>query len=219
MQLTIDSHLTSPIVAVTVGKSKTFHLHLYLLVAESERFSVGLTGNFKEAQDHTINIEDEDPEIFGFFVEYIYRNRSILSRKVSHYSEYVTLARLYAMGDRLIAPKFKAQCLWRFTEDLESDTTVSDDCTCELLNIACIEITERAEEDLMRSQIFWYAGKKIRDLQKSPAYGQLLRDEPEVGRHMCLWMNKDIPVRAPKPIELQLEKFRAESEYSSEVSR
>jgi hypothetical protein len=123
------------------------------------------------------------------------------------------------MGDRLIAPKFKAQCLWRFTEDLESDTTVSDDCTCELLNIACIEITERAEEDLMRSQIFWYAGKKIRDLQKSPAYGQLLRDEPEVGRHMCLWMNKDIPVRAPKPIELQLEKFRAESEYSSEVSR
>jgi hypothetical protein len=63
-------------------------------------------GNLKEAEDGTIEIEDEDPELFGFFVECVYRDQSILSRDVQHHSEYITLARLYATGKRLIAPAF-----------------------------------------------------------------------------------------------------------------
>jgi hypothetical protein len=68
-------------------------------------------GNLKEAEDRTIKIEDEDPELFGFFVEYVYRDQSILSHDVQHHSEYITSARLYAMGERLIAPAFQAYCL------------------------------------------------------------------------------------------------------------
>jgi hypothetical protein len=201
-------------VTVIVGKSKTFHLHFDLLVAESERFSTGLKGNFKEAQDYVMNVEDEDPEIFGFFVEYIYRDRSILSRSVAHYSEYVTIARLYAMGDRLMAPKFKAQCLWRFTASLDIYSVISEESICEMLRIACTEITERTKEDPMRSQIFWYAGSKLSVLQKASMYRQLVREEPEVGQ-LCLWVNQSQPPKPAEPIENQYKKFETESEYPS----
>jgi hypothetical protein len=202
-------------VTVTVAKSKTFYVHFDLLVAESERFSAGLRGNFKEAQDHTIELVDEDPELFGFFVEYIYRDRSILSRQPLHYSEYVILARLYALGDRLIAPRFKAQCLWRFAELLSQYTDMSDESICKLLRIACTEIAERTEEEPMRSQIFWYAGSKMAKLQKFDRYRKLLRDEPEVGQQMCVWVNQPQPPKSAEPIESQHERFQAESRYSS----
>jgi hypothetical protein len=202
-------------VTVNVGDAKTFYLHYDLLVAESKRFSAGLKSIFKEGQDHTINMDDEDPEMFGFFVEYIYRDKSLLSRNVVHYSEYVTLAQLYAMGERLMARRFKALCLWRFTELLATNTAMSEESVCELLHIACTKITQRVKEDPMRSQIFWYAGIRISNLQQCGAYRQLLRDEPEVGQQMCLWMNQPQPAKPAEPIENRHKKFEAESEYPS----
>jgi hypothetical protein len=212
------SHLTSPIITVTIAKSKKFHLHEKLLVAESEKFSTELNGSFKEALDKDIKMEDEDPELFGFFVEYIYRNRSILSREVKHHSEYVTLARLYAMGDRLIAPKFQAQCLWRFTESLSSSTPISDESTCQLLLIACTEIPEVLGEDPLRSYIFWFGGSKILSLQKSGMFRQLLCDMPEVSKQLCLCVNQGQPPKSEKPNKLRLKQFAPESEYSFTIS-
>ncbi|KAH8626868.1 hypothetical protein IG631_18886 [Alternaria alternata] len=48
-----------------------------------------------------------------------------------------------------------------------SDTFISDEDVCEILRIACTKIAERAREDPMRAQIFWYAGTKITKLQQS----------------------------------------------------
>ncbi|USP79103.1 hypothetical protein yc1106_06377 [Curvularia clavata] len=205
--------LTSPIITVTIAKSRTFYLHSGLLIAESDRFAKDLTGGFKEAEEKTIELEEEDPELFGFFVEYIYRDRSILSREIQHYTEYVTLARLYAMGERLLAPKFKAYSLWRFVQSLGTFTVISDESTCELLRIACMEITERVVEDPMRAHIFWYAGVKIANLQKSDMFRQLLCDIPDVGSHLCLWLGQNQPTRPDKPNELRYQKFAPESEY------
>lgn len=42
------SVLTSRIIAVTVGKSKTFYLHSDILTTESEEFLRNLTSGFKE---------------------------------------------------------------------------------------------------------------------------------------------------------------------------
>lgn len=122
--------LTSSVIAVTVAKSRTFYLHSNLLTFESERFSNSLTGRFKEAEEKAIELDDEDPDLFGFFVEYLYRDRSILSREPEHYSEYVTLARLYAMGERLIAPKFQSYSLWRFAQSLGSNISISNESIC-----------------------------------------------------------------------------------------
>lgn len=207
------SVLTSRIIAVTVGKSKTFYLHSDILTTESEEFLRNLTSGFKESSENAIKMEDENPELFGFFVEYLYRDRSILSREVQHYSEFVTLARLYAMGERLMAPKFQSYALWRFTESLGTYSQISEESLCDLLQIACTEITERAREDPMRSQIFWYAGTKITDLQKFSMFRQILGEVEDLGKHLCLWMNKSQPARLSAPNEAQYQKFDPESEY------
>ncbi|KAH7558667.1 hypothetical protein BM1_04804 [Bipolaris maydis] len=205
--------LTSSVVTVTVAKSRAFYLHFDLLIAESERFSNSLTGKFKEAEEKAIELVDEDPELFGFFIKYLYHNRSLLSREIQHYSEYVTLARLYAIGERLMAPKFKAYSFWRFVQSLSSDTFISDESVCKLLRIACTEIAERAREDPMRAYIFWYAGAKISKLQKSGMFRQLLCDNPDLGRYLCLWIGESKPAKADMPNELRYQKFAPESEY------
>jgi hypothetical protein len=198
-----------------VAGSKTFYIHSSLLTAESEREFKSLTGDFKEAKEKAVDLSDEDEALFGFFVEYLYRNRSILSRHIQHYSEYVTLARLYALGERLMAAKFKACALWRFAMSLSNNTSISDEGVCELLRIACTEITERTSEDPMRAHIFWYAGTKIATLQQSPMFRHLLLETPDVGSHLCLWVNQSRPAVPSMPNELQSKQFAPESEYAA----
>lgn len=199
---------------MTVARSKRYYLHSDLLLVESRRFANSLKGNFKEAEDRTIEIEDEDPELFGFFVEYMYRDQSILSREVIHYSEYITLARLYAMGERLMAPAFQTYCVWRFTQSLGPYSVISEEIVCELLQLACTEITERVREDPLRSQIFWFGASKIVSLQKTDVFRQMLCEFQDLGRHLCLWMYKEQPPKAVQFGELLLQRFGPESEHT-----
>jgi hypothetical protein len=136
-----------------VGKSRKFFLHSDLLAIESEVFLKSLGGNFKEGSENTIEKADEDPDLFGFFVEYLYCDRSILSRQVEHHSELVTLARLYTMGERIMAPKFQTYVLWRFCESFSTRLVISDEYICDLLQIACTEITERVRESFAITNI------------------------------------------------------------------
>jgi hypothetical protein len=209
----LNRFLTSSVIAVTVAKSNTVYLHSSLLTAESQRFSNSLTGTFREAEEKAIKIEDEDPYLFGFFVEYLYRDHSILSREIQHYSEYVTLARLYAMGERLMAPKFQSYSLWRFAQSLGSNTFISEESVCELLRIACTEITERVREDPMRAQILWYGGIQITKLQKFDMFRQMLCTIPDLGKQLCVWVNQSQPKKPAMPNELQHQRFAPESEY------
>lgn len=211
-KLILYSVLTSPIVTVTVGKMRKFFLHSELLTGESERFSKALNGKFKEASENAIPVDDEDPNLFGFFVEYLYRDCAILSNSVQDYATYVTLARLYALGERLAAPKFQSYVLWRFTQSL-GNISISEESTCELLRIACTEITERRCDDPMRSHIFWYAGTKITTLQKFDMFRQLLCDVSDVGKHLCLWMGRSRPEQTTMQSNTQKERFAPESEY------
>jgi hypothetical protein len=214
----MNSLLSSKILTVTVGKSKTFFLHCDLVSIESEVFSKALTGSFKEAKEYIVEKDEEDPDLFGFFVEYLYRDQSILSRNVQHYSEFVTLARLYAMGERLLASKFQSCVLWRFCESLGTGTHISEESICELLQIACTGITERVREDPMRSQIFWYAAYKITSLQNLGMFRQLLSDIDDLGKQLTLWVNKSQPKKVSEPPELQYQRFGQECEYNSNIS-
>jgi hypothetical protein len=135
---------------------------------------------------------------------------------VEHHSEFATLARLYAMGERLMAPKFQTYVLWRFCQSFNTRSVVSDECICDLLQIACTEITERVREDPLRSQIFWYAGNRITNLQKFSRFCQLLSDLPDLGKQLCLWVSKEQPKPAAIPNDLQYQRFGRESEYSTQ---
>lgn len=115
-----------------------------------------------------------------------------------------------------MASRLQAYALWRFTESLDSSTTISEESICELLQIACTEITERVREDPLRSHILWHGGCRIDNLQGSDMFRQLLCDIPNLGAQLCLWVNKAQPPSSHKPIELQYERFQSESEYDLE---
>ena len=43
-----------------------------LLTHYSEFFRAALTGGFKEAADKIVTLKDEDPDVFGVFVHWLY---------------------------------------------------------------------------------------------------------------------------------------------------
>lgn len=60
---------------VLVGPdAKPFNVHEELLTLHSPFFRAALTGNFKEAEDKTVTLKEEDPKIFEFFVHWLYYN-------------------------------------------------------------------------------------------------------------------------------------------------
>ena len=72
--LILSRFLASSVITVTVAKSRAFYLHFDLLISELDSFSNSLTGRLKEAEEKAIELVDEDPEVLGFFVEYLYRD-------------------------------------------------------------------------------------------------------------------------------------------------
>jgi hypothetical protein len=120
------------------------------------------------------------------------------------------------MGERIMAPKFQTYVLWRFCESFSTRLVISDEYICDLLQIACTEITERVRENPLRSQIFWYAGNKITNLQKFSRFHQLLSDLPDLGKHLCLWVSKEQPKPAAIPNDHQYQRFGSESEYGTQ---
>ncbi|OCL09852.1 hypothetical protein AOQ84DRAFT_338301 [Glonium stellatum] len=214
-KLKFSEFLTSPIVSVLVGNRRTFLIHSGLLNGESEKLCNSLKGGFVEAEEWKINLPDEDPELFGYYVEYLYRDSPLLTRSVANYCDYVTLARLYALGERLGALNFQSIALRRFTASLQSNTPIPELSVCELLEIACATITARLVEDPMRAQIFWYASSRIPQLQKFDMFRQLLKELPELGGCLCMTVSKPQPA---KPAESSQMRFEAESEYSLESS-
>lgn len=189
-------------------------LHSGLLNGESEKLYNSLKGDFMEAENWKINLPDEDPELFGYFIEYLYRDFSLLSPNAANYSEYITVARLYALGERLGAVKFQSIALWRFTALLNGSSQIPELSICDLLEIACTTITARVTEDPMRAQIFWYASLRISQLQKFDMFRQLLKELPELGACLCMWLNQGQPAKPAEPSRVRQTRFEPESEYS-----
>lgn len=65
--------LFETIVHVDVGPEPVrFAIHKGLLCSRSEFFRAALTGNFQEAEDQVVTLDDEDPEIFRRFNAWLY---------------------------------------------------------------------------------------------------------------------------------------------------
>ncbi|KAK8243559.1 hypothetical protein IWZ00DRAFT_486584 [Phyllosticta capitalensis] len=199
--------LTSRIIEVTVGfdeKKKTFLIHEDLLCRESDKMNFQLRGPFKEAQTGKIPDCDEDPALFAFFTEYLYRDGWVRKDKtLVHSSEWVLLARLYAMGERLGAKSFQDACLWKFLRDFTRDSSIPDSEIVQLLEIIT-ELPERnTKDDPLRSAILWYAASKLSRLQKYSAFkNHLLSNYPDLGGQIVMWAadstESSRPVEAPK---------------------
>jgi len=158
-----------------------------------------------EPHDKALQYPYEDPDLFDFFVEYLYRGSSILSQPLKHASQFVSLAKLYALGDRFEAENFQTACLSRYMENFNNPDLPSEENICDLLVIAAQELPERTAEDPLTEHIFWYAATRLTDLQKVDLFCQVLCDYPVIGRHLIMWVGRECPQRAPeKPTALVL---------------
>lgn len=213
------SYLTSPIFSVVVDKenAKTFLLHSALLVDESDRLAKDVKGGFSEGASKRIVLEEEDSELFGYFVEYLYRSESIMStvENVKRESDYIILARLYALAERLQAHKFQHAILRKFTSNFSSSTTIPDQGVCDLLDIVCTELPDKIEEDPLRVQVFWFAAYNLTQLQKYDYFLRLLGTHQDLGRYLCKRAGGGTSSQPRKPSEPLPVRFKPESIYQS----
>ena len=188
-------------------------LHSALLVRESDRLAQDIKGGFVEESRERIQLDEEDPEMFGYFVEYLYRSEWLAEEDVQRDSDYVVLARLYALGERLQARQLQLATLRKFTSSFGAGKSLPDQCICDLLDVACTELPDRPGEDPLRAQIFWYAASQLGRLQGYDYFLRLLETNGDLGRHLCVWAG-DTPKSQPaKPSEKLPSRFEPESIY------
>jgi len=194
--------------------SKTFLLHSELLAYESDRLAKDVNGGFNEQSSRKILLHEEDSGLFGYFVEYLYRSKWLAHKQVEHDSDYIILARLYALGERLQAHQFQLATLQKFSSSLNSQRSLlSDQGVCDLLDVACAELPERINEDPLRAQIFWYATSQLTRLQKYDYFLRLLRIHEDLGKYLCIRAGNSSVSQPTRPSEPLPERFRPESVY------
>lgn len=198
-----------------VGKApaKTFLLHSELLTTTSKRFAISLQGEFREAAERRIELPDEDPDVFGYFLKYLYGDEWLRSSQIEHEAEYPILARLYALGERLQAIAFQRTVLLKFMSSFNDKTQLSDQGLCDVLEIACAEITARVDEDPFRDQVFWYATRRLTQLQKYGRFKQLLSEQPDLGASLCMRASSSGAAQPAKPNDPVPARFRSESVF------
>ena len=183
----------SSVFTVVVGDQdpKTFLLHADLLAQESDRLAKSVSGGFLEQASKKIQLEDEDPELFGFFLAYLYGG-DWLDHEVGHSSEYVTLARLYGLAERLQARRFQIAIYVRFTHRFPKsgtdygDESMPDQYICDLLEVAVTQLPDLKSMDPLQKQIFWLGASKLDRLQEFDVFERLLDLHPYLGKYLCL---------------------------------
>ncbi|KAK6497843.1 kelch-like [Arthrobotrys musiformis] len=100
-------------VTVIVGEgAEAFELHRVILAAQSEYFSAVLKETFVEGRSRKITIPDIDSDTFRIIVKYFYTWS--LGIKFEDPLDWGIVARLYQVGDYLLAPALKqkvSRCL------------------------------------------------------------------------------------------------------------
>lgn len=202
-----------------VGKEnpKTFQLHSELIANESDRLAKDVRGGFDEQSTKCILLDEEDPELFGFFVEYLYCRQWLEKEEELRASDYIIVARLYALGERLQAVDLQNATLRKFTVFFPPKTPLPEQDICDLLEIACAELPDKVHEDPLRAQIFWYAATRLSELRKHDYFLRLLELEKDLGRYLCVRAGNSAtvqPTRTALSIPLPT-RFRQESIYQS----
>ncbi|KAK8256790.1 hypothetical protein IWZ00DRAFT_528637 [Phyllosticta capitalensis] len=186
--------LKSRPIEIEVGRGsqkETFFIHESLLYTESDKYKAQLQGpgEWKEKLERKISIEEEDPELFRSFIDYLYLDKSPTGKKIDE-PEIVQLARLYCMGDRIMAKRFQDAVLYNCFRILNQKNSkpipVAD--LCSLLEIVFTELPEKdTRQDPLQHCVTRLGASRPVDLQKDPRFkDELSRDLPEIARGICL---------------------------------
>ncbi|GIZ37635.1 hypothetical protein CKM354_000107800 [Cercospora kikuchii] len=102
---------------VTVGTgddAEVFLVHDFLLKQSSKFFQTALKEEWREGQDKKINLPDDEPDIFGAYVEYLFSGKIATATEKAAVDltrddaglEYTCQAKLYVLGEKLLDDKF-----------------------------------------------------------------------------------------------------------------
>ncbi|KAJ5360619.1 hypothetical protein N7517_009810 [Penicillium concentricum] len=108
--------IQGPTVKILVGMSKKpSHVHESILCSSSPFFKKAMSGPWKESAEHTIELPEDDPDMFDMYSHWLYYatipvivegTASDESTKVLS-QEYYDLAKAYVLGDKLLDVKFQ----------------------------------------------------------------------------------------------------------------
>ncbi|KAG9678411.1 hypothetical protein KCU99_g1303, partial [Aureobasidium melanogenum] len=112
-------------------ETKVFHRNL--LMSVSGFFAAGLTSSFKEAETGVFELEEEDPSTFTIFEQWVYKDRLFIKKTASSSpdtedddQEWECLPRLYTLGERLDAPRFKDAVISAMIEKVNESKVMPD---------------------------------------------------------------------------------------------
>lgn len=101
---------------IIVGTSKEpFHVHESVLFTSSQFFKAAISGSWKESQEHTIELPEDDPKAFAIYSHWLYfaeipgllqAAKKGESAKQSA-QEYYDLVSAYVLGDKLLDAEFQ----------------------------------------------------------------------------------------------------------------
>ena len=111
---------SSPIITVKVGipgeNQQVFQVHSELLVNHSDFFRSALQRHFLSGQTGSVDLPDEQPQIFDAFARHVYN--------VHEHScpDILQNIQAYVLGDMLLAPSFKQKILYDIRSELAFGT-------------------------------------------------------------------------------------------------
>jgi hypothetical protein len=117
-------------------ETKIFHKNL--LMSVSGFFTAGLTSSFTEAETGSFELEEEDPAKFSLFEQWVYKDRLFIKKPVTtspssfcsdtedDHQEWECPPRLYTLGERLDAPKFKDAVISAIIEKVGESKVMPD---------------------------------------------------------------------------------------------
>lgn len=96
--------------------SNTWSLPKNLISHYSPFLQAACSWDFREARDGRIELPEDDPTVFGLFVEWMYYGSYDISPLISHSSHSSTDAKCWVLGDKLLCAEFKNYALSRLYE-------------------------------------------------------------------------------------------------------
>ncbi|KAF2757901.1 hypothetical protein EJ05DRAFT_500425 [Pseudovirgaria hyperparasitica] len=221
-KLKFSECLSSPIVKFVVGPADNriaYLIHVALAEADSEYVRHALRVPMQEAAEAEIRLESLDPYLFGFYVEYLYRDGWLFNDAVLHETVYVTLVKLYALGDYLQASEFQRAAYAKFAYGFSS-VTLADHTLCALLEMVFHDLPERSavSEDNLRKHILHRAATQLSKLRHYDRFSMLLEHLPELSRELLMThpdANSTKGHEQPSKRLEKLKKFSAESTFGA----
>jgi hypothetical protein len=117
-------------------ETKIFHKNL--LMSISGFFATGLTSSLKEAETGVFELEEEDSATFSVFEQWVYRDRLFIKKTNTSspsssssdaeddQQEWECMPRLYTLGERLDAPRFKDAVISAIIEKVNETKVIPD---------------------------------------------------------------------------------------------